>query len=216
MSIVQEEHLEIPCGPLRLEGALARPPVGLLRGGAVICHPHPGFGGTMDNNVVLALRDAFLRQDWATLRFNFRGTGSSEGRQSGGIEEPSDVLAAFDAMKREMPGDLPLAMVGYSFGAYVGFRALSLSPVAVLAIGISPPVSMYEFAFLSTIEGLRAVSFIAGEQDSFCDPDLLRKSACKMGPPGDVTIEPGVDHFWFGAENRLDRFLSDWIASHQG
>ena len=214
MSVEQETLLEIPCGPLRLEGALAQPPAGPPRGGVVICHPHPGFGGTMDNNVVMAVRDAFLGQGWATLRFNFRGTGRSGGSQSGGAEEPSDVLAAFEVMSNEMPGDLPLAMAGYSFGAYVGFTALSQSPVAEVAVGVSPPVSMFEFDFISTIEGVRDSVFIAGELDDFGDPNLLRRAAARMSPPADVVFEPGVDHFWFGCEARLTRLLTDWIVSH--
>ncbi len=214
MSVEHETYLEFPCGPLRLEGALARPPAGPPRGGVVICHPHPGFGGTMDNNVVLVVRDAFLEQGWATLRFNFRGTGRSGGSQSGGVEEPSDVLAAFEAMRKEMPGDLPLVMAGYSFGAYAGFMALTQSPVAEIAVGVSPPVSMFEFDFISTIEGIREAVFIAGEMDDFGDPNRLRQAASRMSPPAEVVFEPGVDHFWFGYEDRLTRFLTDWIALH--
>ena len=207
----KENLVEIPCGPIRLEGALSGPESGTSRGGCVICHPHPGFGGTMDNNVVFAVRDAFRRQGWTTLRFNFRGTGGSGGRQTDGAEEPRDVTAAFEAMRSVIPAGLPLAMVGYSFGAYVGFRALSTGPAVALAVGVSPPVGTYDFDFLAGMEGGRT-AFIAGDRDSFCDPDTLRLAADRVTPPAEVVIEPGVDHFWFGAEERLARFLQGVVS----
>src|SRR6185295_8845408 len=114
-----ETTVTIAAGDVRLEGRLAVP-AGATRG-AVVCHPHPQYGGTMDNNVVVAVTDALRAAGLATLRFNFRGVGSSEGRHGGGAAEVGDAHAALAHLRAA--GIEDVALVGYSFGAAVAARA---------------------------------------------------------------------------------------------
>lgn len=113
----QHEQVAGPAG--RIECAIDRPDEP-PRGVAVICHPHPQFGGTLDNKVVQTLARAFMELGWAALRFNFRGVGSSEGAWSDGIGELDDAEAVVEhaRMCPEWVG-LPLALAGFSFGGYV-------------------------------------------------------------------------------------------------
>src|SRR5512144_2084306 len=96
---------------------------GPARGGAVLCHPHPEYGGTMDVAVVVAVARALAERGWSALRFNFGGVGRSGGRYAGGTEERHDVAVAADALAARVSTDVPLALVGYSFGAWVATMA---------------------------------------------------------------------------------------------
>jgi alpha/beta superfamily hydrolase len=93
------------------------------RGGAVICHPHPLYGGSMYNNVVEALEEGFLQSAFTTLRFNFRGVGGSEGAYDDGNGEVQDAIAACGYMRHILGGDASLVLAGYSFGAWIAARA---------------------------------------------------------------------------------------------
>ena len=114
-----EEEVSIPGPGITLEGRLS---VGAAPGGAVITHPHPLFGGTMANNVVLTAVRALAARGMAALRFNFRGGGRSTGVYGGGVDEAEDVAAALAFLKSRTPG--PHHVIGYSFGAAVAGRAL--------------------------------------------------------------------------------------------
>lgn len=167
---------------------------------AVITHPHPLYGGTMDNNVVLAARDAALSAGFATLRFNFRGVGRSSGVHDDGRGEVHDLAAAIAEA-----GARPL-LIGYSFGAWV--CASLLQQQSLPCILISPPTGMFAFPVLQT-DPLRVV---VGSHDQFCDLQALRASLDAER----LTVVPGIDHFWFGREQGLRDFLTpilrQWLA----
>ncbi len=141
----------IPCGTLTLEGILERPDNHGDLPAAVICHPHPLYGGNMHNNVVRALRKALLEKGVMCLRFNFRGTGRSWGTHGEGIDEIQDVLAALDFIEsQERVDPKRIILAGYSFGCWVGLHAAYRDTRPSMLIGISPPLDVSDFSFLKT------------------------------------------------------------------
>lgn len=159
---------------------------------AVITHPHPLYGGTMDNNVVLAARDAALSAGFATLRFNFRGVGRSSGVHDDGRGEVHDLETALAEA-----GERPV-LIGYSFGAWV--CASLLRQQSLPCILISPPTGMFAFPAMQDAP----VQAVVGSHDQFCDRQALQASL----DDGSLTIIPGIDHFWFGREQVLRDFLA--------
>jgi alpha/beta superfamily hydrolase len=195
-----EQRVEIACGELRLEGALER---AAGARGVVITHPHPLYGGDMDNPVVAAIRLAFRRQGFTTLRFNFRGVGESAGRHGRGVDERHDVHAAIAHLQALGVTEVDLA--GYSFGCWVnagvesGFRRMVM---------VAPPV-----AFMRFEDGLRLPHLslvVAGDRDDFA-PVLPLQTACRRwNPQAPLEIIPGADHFYSGFLGTLE----GTIAAH--
>lgn len=158
---------------------------------AVIAHPHPLYGGTMHNNVVIAARDWALAHGFASLRFNFRGVGLSEGQHDGGPGEIKDLATVLD-----QAGDQPV-ILAYSFGAWVAAGLISRR--ALPCVLIAPPTGMFDFVSLKG----RPVWAVVGAQDQFCD----HAAAGALLDPGRLTVLPGIDHFWFGREKALSDYL---------
>jgi alpha/beta superfamily hydrolase len=123
---------------IRLEARAAQPPD--ARGGIVVCHPHPVYGGSMSTPPVPDLVRAFAARGWAAIRFNFRGTGRSEGRFDEGRGEQRDVLAALAAVRDGLAGDGPLAVAGCSFGALVALAAVAGDASVTRFVAIGPPL----------------------------------------------------------------------------
>ena len=145
---MQEESVNIPSGQLKLEGLIAKPTGVASARGAVVCHPHPLYGGSMHNNVVEAILAALWKRDFATLRFNFRGVGASEGEHSGGLGEADDAKAALQFLLSQAGVAKDAAvMAGYSFGAAIAMRVgAELENVATIA-AVALPVGMSDFSF---------------------------------------------------------------------
>jgi hypothetical protein len=178
-----------PSGSLHLEGLLIH---GELSKGVVISHPHPLYGGDMDNPVVGLIGQAFEEKGWSTLRFNFRGVGRSQGNFDQGSGEKEDVLAALATLKGFIKG--PVVLAGYSFGAWVNGRAALHHPEVQYSILVSPPLSMMDFAFLKEDEKTRLI--IVGDQDPFCPLPALKKSVQEMKSPPALKIIKKADHFY--------------------
>src|SRR5215467_7897457 len=122
---MKEEPITFSSGNLTLEAMIARPSSSMGRGG-VVCHPHPLYGGSMFNNVVESALEAMWRLGWATLRFNFRGVGGSQGAHSGGSGEVDDAVAAVHFLASELAlAPRTIALAGYSFGAMMAMKAAS-------------------------------------------------------------------------------------------
>lgn len=199
-----EEILHFTSDHLTLEGLISE---GADKG-AVLCHPHPMYGGSMDNNVVLAAAAAFQKLGWTTLRFNFRGVGSSEGTPGDGEREVRDVQAALRCLRvtRGMVAER-IMLVGYSFGAWVGLRAL-LGREALLGwVAIALPVGIWDLSFAVQIGGNKLI--IAGDRDPFCPLHDLNRFLETLPDPKDHVILPGVDHFFWGQEGSLSRVLEE-------
>jgi len=189
---------------LTLEGRLSVP--ASPGGGIVICHPHPLYGGDMDNPVVVRIQEVCAELGLATLRFNFRGVGGSTGSHANGVGEQDDAVAALD-MLAKLVSDRALAIAGYSFGARVSAlvagRDTRLSRVALIA----PPLKMYDFA---SLEGRRLPTLmVAGTADTYCPAEDFRKLAARFPWVETVSIE-GADHFFFGKLFPLGQAVAEW------
>lgn len=179
-------------------------------GGAVICHPHPLFGGNMYNNVVRALKKAAADLGLISLRFNFRGTGKSEGSYGEGIDEVEDVKAALDFLAQVPevdPGKIIVA--GYSFGCWVGLKAAVSDPRPTRLIGISPPVNEYDFSFLKN--ETRPKLLVAGDRDFVCSVKGFQELVESIPEPKAAALLQGVDHFHAGREEELIREVNTFL-----
>jgi uncharacterized protein len=210
-----KEAVSIPCGRITLEGIVRTPDnAAKAMPGAVICHPHPLFGGNMFNNVTQAMSSALLDRGMVTLLFNFRGTGGSGGVHGGGITETEDVVAALDFLAARPDVDLSkLLVVGYSFGCWVGLKAANQDPRPWAMIGISPPADMYDFSFLK--EEKRPKLLLGGDMDFVCSKSSFLNLIREIPEPKRAMVLPNTDHFHFGRENQLivhvGAFLNDLL-----
>jgi hypothetical protein len=197
---VTETPFFFPSGDLRLEGALER---GSKAKGVVITHPHPLYGGDMDNPVVLALRNAYRRKGFGTLRFNFRGVGASEGRHDQGIGERRDVQAARACLAGLGMTEIDLA--GYSFGAWVNAGANEGFQRMVM---VSPPLAFIDFGPPEPISNLGLV--LTGSRDEIAPPAMIESVRARWNPSAAFEVIPGADHFYAGWLKTLE----DKIAAH--
>jgi alpha/beta superfamily hydrolase len=194
--------------PRRGDGA--QPPLA-----AVVCHPHPLFGGTMHNKVVYQTAKTIHRFGLPVLRFNFRGAGLSEGAHDEGRGEQDDVSAALDFLAAEYPG-APLLLTGFSFGSWVGLRVGCGDARVSELIGLGVPVedlASRELSYLEACEKQKLL--IAGEFDQYCPPAKL-KALVERFPPHvrertSVAIISGADHFFAGHLPDLDRAIAKWL-----
>jgi alpha/beta superfamily hydrolase len=164
------------------------------RGTAVIAHPHPLFGGTMDNKVVQTLARAFVQSGWTALRFNFRGVGASEGGHDEGRGETEDMLA----LVAQEAADGPLAIAGFSFGSYVATRALStLWPQRAIEkiVLVGTAASRFEVATLPA-DAHEKTLVVHGEMDDTVPLASVMDWARPQSLP--VTVVPGGEHFFHG------------------
>ena len=184
------ELLFVPCQDIRLEGVLSVHDA--ARGTAAITHPHPQFGGDMDNPVVRTIESAFRAAGFTTLRFNFRGTGQSGGQFDGGDGEQEDVRACLDYLKHRF--DLPVFLIGYSFGAWVNARLMAGGYRVGEHILVSPPVAFIPFTDISSIPYTRLV--ITGELDAISPPGEVRGMMSRCCPSSILDVIPAGDHFY--------------------
>jgi uncharacterized protein len=190
--------------------AAAPPPLA-----AVVCHPHPLFGGTMHNKVVYQTAKTIHGLGLPVVRFNFRGVGLSEGVHDKGIGEEQDVLAVIDFLAAEYPG-VPLLVAGFSFGSWVGLRAGCADPRVTEMIGLGLPVGDLESRGFSYLDQCAKPKFlVTGEFDQFGPPTKLRAMVEKFPPQIQeqtrVVIVLDGDHFFKGHLPELDQALSAWL-----
>jgi uncharacterized protein len=188
---------------------------------ALVCHPHPLYGGTLHNKVVFHTMKALNSFGFPVLRFNFRGAGLSEGEHANGVGEVEDVRAALDWLEREF--SLPVIFGGFSFGAAVGLRAAYADDrvSALIALGL-PAVSVgasaevhiedgtYDFGFLRQCTNPKL--FVSGSRDQFAPPGKLEALVNTLADPKKlVRIEAG-DHFFEGRLKELRVAIEEWIG----
>ena len=159
----------------------------------IITHPHSLMGGNMHNNVVMAAWDAALDNGYSALRFNFRGVGKSGGSFDDGNAEVQDIAQAVAFVNK------PVIIIGYSFGAWVASRYVKHS--ALPCIFVSPPTAMFDFPSMRDYEAWAVI----GESDQYCSLLILKGLLDKDR----ITVVKHVDHFWSGAEDRLESYLSE-------
>ena len=179
---------------------------------AVVCHPHPLYGGTLHNKVVFHAMKALNGLGFPVLRFNFRGTGLSEGEHASGLGEVEDVRAALDWLEREFT--VPIIFAGFSFGAAVGLRAAysddrvrSLIALGLPAVAVEDRV--YDFEFLR--ECVKPKLFVSGSRDQFGPAGKLEALVNTFAEPKKlVRIEAG-DHFFEGRLKEMRLAIEDWV-----
>ena len=203
--MIPEQPASLTVGAdLSLEARLALPPSPTA--GVVICHPHPLYGGDMENPVVVRVQEVCASLGLATLRFNFRGVGASGGVHAGGVGEQDDAAGALDTLAKAIGGSA-LAIAGYSFGAriaaLVGGRDSRIGGMALIA----PPLAMYDFGFL---EDTRVPTLVvAGTRDQYCPPDDFARFTAGR-PWVTATAIEGADHFFFGKLFPLGEAVAEW------
>ena len=206
MSAVTTRHVTFLSGALSLEGALHLPattPAPCV----VVCHPHPLYGGDMDNNVVLAACQALAERGIAALRFNFRGAGASEGDFDDGRGERDDVSAALSHLTSLPEIDARrIGLAGYSFGALVAAEVAS-GALRGLAL-ISPPVA---FSDLRVAWGCPAL-LLAGDMDAIVPADRLQVIA--EAPGVELHVFEGAEHSWWGFEDEMGEALGQFFGAH--
>lgn len=179
---------------------------------AVLCHPHPLYGGAMDNNVVQALQTAFEDSGLGTLRFNFRGVGRSEGTYGRGQSEARDVLGMASYLRDQ--GVEVLHGAGYSFGAWVLLGAVRMGLQVESLVLASPPVDFLPFDDLE----LPAIPSLVtlGSSDQFCTVESLQSWLEGASRPEQVSLEilPLCDHFYWECERTLTGFVTSFLKDH--
>lgn len=185
-----ETHVTFKAQDVTLEGMLH---AGNAKRAAIILHPHPVYGGDMNNHVVVTIARAYQQKGWTTLRFNFRGAGGSGGRFDHGIGERTDVQGAIGYLQTR--GIEQLDLVGYSFGAWIlagwtqdhpthGFRIML----------VAPPVAFLDFSDIRSISGLHAV--IVGELDEFAPIDHVQSQLAHWCDTVGLSVLSTADHFF--------------------
>jgi hypothetical protein len=180
---------------------------------AVVCHPHPLFGGTMHNKVVYQIARTLDRLGIPVLRFNFRGVGLSGGRHDRGRGEQGDVRAALDYLAAQVP-DVPLLVSGFSFGCWVGLRVGCEDSRVKELIGLGAPVNNTNLGYLATCKKPRLL--VQGENDEYGSParldQLVQSFPADVLAIARVVIVPGADHFFAGLLEHVDAALTAWLT----
>jgi alpha/beta superfamily hydrolase len=197
----------IPAGLVQLEADL-REPESPPRGAVVVCHPHPVYGGTMDNRIVYRAAKAAAAADFAALRFNFRGTGRSTGLFDQGIGEKEDAAAAIRWLEGKYPG-LPTALIGYSFGAWVGLQVAHSDPRVVAMVGLGLPLNLYDLEFLT--RSSKPALYIVGTRDEFCSQENLDRLERRLPSSASVRRIENADHFFSEQADIVQDLISDFF-----
>ena len=179
--------------------------------GVVITHPHPLYGGDMHNNVVAAMARVYRQKGYTTLRFNFRGVGSSQGSYGDGLGEQEDVRAAISYLADMSVSQIDLA--GYSFGAWVNALSIINEPQPANMIMVSPPVAFIDFGSISDLVSLRLI--VTGSRDDIAPPDLIEKSYAGWNVEAQFEIISGADHFYLGYIDKLEAILAAYLEGRE-
>lgn len=216
-STIRSLFLEGPAG--RLE-ALLNAGTETATHAALVCHPHPLFGGTLHNKVVFHTMKALNSFGFPVLRFNFRGAGLSHGEHDQGEGEVEDVRTALNWLDSEY--HLPLVFAGFSFGAAVGLRAACPDSrvKAVIAVGtpVGPVVADSQVPRTYTFDFLRECAkpklFISGGRDQFGPRSKLEELVASIPEPNKLVMIEGADHFFEGRLRELRETIEAWVKQH--
>ena len=180
---------------------------------ALVCHPHPKGGGTMHNKVVYRAAKTLQSFGVPTLRFNFRGTGLSEGAHDDGHGERDDVRAALDWLHQRYA--LPILVAGFSFGAHVGLSACCTDArvpgFAALGLPVAAEGREYRYSFLAQCTMPKI--FISGGADQYGPRADLVRIVAAAAQPASLVLVPDVDHFFAGKLELMQQALRDWLIA---
>ena len=218
MTLARVRSVDLTGQAGRLEAVLNEGTTG-AQFSALVCHPHPLGGGTLHNKVVYHAMKALNSPDWGlgwpVLRFNFRGTGLSEGVHDGRAET-ADVLAALQWIENEYK--LPVVVVGFSFGAAMSLQACcersaeSNSPVkAVVALGLPTHAQGRDYHYSFLKDCVIPKLFISGDRDQFAPSGSLAEVVASAAAPSQLVLVPAADHFFVGQLEPMQRALAGWL-----
>ena len=182
---------------------------------ALVLHPHPQFGGTMNNKIVYHQFRNFVERGFSTLRFNFRGVGRSQGNFDQGIGELSDAAAALDWLQSINENAKPCWIAGFSFGAWISMQLLMRRPEIQGFISISPPANMYDFAFLAPCPASGLI--VHGTTDDIVPQEDLEKLVTKLQSQKGIVVDykkiEGTGHFYENRLEELTKLSADYLDS---
>ncbi len=181
---------------------------------ALMLHPHPQYGGTMNNKVVYTLFHSFVRQGFSVLRFNFRGVGRSQGVFDRGEGELSDAAAALDWLQTYNENAEGCWIAGFSFGAWIGMQLLMRRPEISGFVSVAPPANMYDFSFLAPCPSSGLI--LQGDKDEVVPEASVKKLVDKLSSQRGISIDyrvvPGADHFFQEQMEELSAHVDDYLA----
>ncbi|HTS70509.1 MAG TPA: alpha/beta family hydrolase [Terriglobia bacterium] len=176
---------------------------------ALVCHPHPLYGGTMHNKVVYRAAKAALQLGLPTLRFNFRGAGKSVGTFTGGDGEREDVRAALGYLASHYPG-LPVCLMGFSFGAWVGLAVGSADPQVIALVGLGVPVNTLDFGFLREVRKPKLI--LQGTRDEFGSVVQVSDFYDSLAEPKQLHWVQAADHFFAGKLDEVQEVVQHFLS----
>jgi len=199
-----ELSITIECGNIKLEGRLRK---NTSKKAVVICHPHPLYGGNMDNPVVMTIADSFFEKGFTTMRFNFRGTCNSTGMFDNGTGEQEDIRAALSLLTEK--GYKQIWLAGYSFGARMNASLVSKGCEIKDHIMVSPPVGFMNF---DDIEKMTSTGLIiTGANDDIAPSNMVQKHIKRWQIDPKYEIIEDCDHFYSGCLPKLKSILMDYL-----
>jgi uncharacterized protein len=182
---------------------------------ALVLHPHPLYGGTMNNKVVYNVYKTLFENDFTVLRINFRGVGKSTGEYDEGVGEMTDAATALDWLQVNYPMSGVNLIAGFSFGAWIAMQLIMRRPEITNFLAISPPVNKYDFSFLSPcpVPGL----ILQGDMDSVVSEESVHELAQKLSKQKNINVDyrmiAGADHFFRERIDILNKEIDDYLRS---
>ncbi len=182
---------------------------------ALVLHPHPLHGGTMNNKVAYSLFRGFIDNGFSVLRFNFRGVGKSQVEYDDGIGELADGTTAMDWLQEQNPNAQVFWISGFSFGAWIAMQLMMRRPEVMSFLTVSPPANKYDFSFLSPCTASGAI--IQGSEDSIVPEkyaaNLANKLTMQKNIDIDYTVIENADHFFREHQTQLQEAINEFITS---
>ena len=180
---------------------------------AILLHPHPQHGGTMNNKVVYSLYQSFVKRGFSTLRFNFRGVGRSQGVFDSGQGELSDAASALDWMQTYNPNAQTCWIAGFSFGAWISMQLMMRRPEISGFISIAPPANIHDFSFLAPCPASGLI--LHGDKDNIVPISSVDKFSQKLKKQNTIKIDyriiKGCDHFFQGHLDEMTSHVDDYL-----
>ncbi|GMR11821.1 MAG: Dot/Icm type IV secretion system effector CoxH3 [Gemmatimonadota bacterium] len=204
--------MKIPVSHGHLEASMREPPSDPV-GAAVVCHPHPLYGGSMHTKAVYRAAQALADSGLRALRFNFRGVGASTGSHEEGIGEREDVRAALDWLSADAPG-MPMVAGGFSFGSMVALGEAVADDRVVALLGMGLPIDMYDYSYLSGAD--KPVLVVQGEDDEFGSGDKAAEVVRALGDHVTLARIAGADHYFNDRFDDLREVIVEYFTTGAG
>jgi uncharacterized protein len=203
---IERHMIQGPAG--LLEAILEHDPDHASEYTALVCHPHPLYGGTMHNKVAFRAAKSALLEGIPTLRFNFRGVGRSQGAFADGVGETEDARAALDYLSLRYP-QASVILMGFSFGSGVGLRVGAEDPRVVALVGLGLAVNHHDYSFL--LKCHKPKLFVEGTEDQFGPRDQVETLVASFPPPKELYWVNDVDHFFTGKLHEVEQAIRSFI-----